>query len=174
MAVSGPWSVKGVDPETREAAKLAARRAGLPLGAWLSHVIRAAAVTQLKSAPEPIQGHVAGDTWRAPAGDGGAAPPPGGASVPAPTMQALLEGLQRLSQRVERAEKSTTEAIAPLTERLDDLSARVEEVKARGGPVSTAPVERAVTRMAERLDRIESETKSSRSGRRRFFGLLRS
>ena len=29
-----PWSVKGIEPEAREAAKLAARRAGLTLGEW--------------------------------------------------------------------------------------------------------------------------------------------
>jgi|GEM_PF-1216482 len=34
-----PWSVKGIEPEAREAAKQAARRAGMTLGAWLNHVI---------------------------------------------------------------------------------------------------------------------------------------
>src|SRR5262245_57451891 len=34
-----PWSVKGIDAETREAAKEAARRAGMTLGAWLKAVI---------------------------------------------------------------------------------------------------------------------------------------
>ena len=34
-----PWSVKGIDAETREAAKEAARRAGMTLGAWLNAVI---------------------------------------------------------------------------------------------------------------------------------------
>jgi localization factor PodJL len=34
-----PWSVKGIDAETREAAKEAARRAGMTLGAWLNALI---------------------------------------------------------------------------------------------------------------------------------------
>ena len=34
-----PWSVKGVDLETREAAKDAARRAGMTLGEWLNTII---------------------------------------------------------------------------------------------------------------------------------------
>jgi localization factor PodJL len=34
-----PWSVKGIDAETREAAKEAARRAGMTLGEWLNSVI---------------------------------------------------------------------------------------------------------------------------------------
>ncbi|PTM39093.1 tetratricopeptide repeat protein [Bosea sp. 124] len=37
MATSLPWSVKGVDPRTRDAAKAAARRAGMTLGEWLDH-----------------------------------------------------------------------------------------------------------------------------------------
>ena len=34
-----PWSVKGIEPEVREAAKHAARRAGMTLGEWLNSVI---------------------------------------------------------------------------------------------------------------------------------------
>ena len=33
-----PWSVKGIEPEVREAAKHAARRAGMTLGEWLNSV----------------------------------------------------------------------------------------------------------------------------------------
>ena len=34
-----PWSVKGIEPEVREAAKYAARRSGMTLGEWLNTVI---------------------------------------------------------------------------------------------------------------------------------------
>ena len=34
-----PWSVKGIEPETREAAKFAARRSGMTLGEWLNTMI---------------------------------------------------------------------------------------------------------------------------------------
>ena len=34
-----PWSVKGIEPETREAAKEAARRSGMTLGEWLNSKI---------------------------------------------------------------------------------------------------------------------------------------
>ena len=34
-----PWSVKGIGPEVREAAKHAARKAGMSLGEWLNTVI---------------------------------------------------------------------------------------------------------------------------------------
>lgn len=42
MASKSPWSVKGISPEDREQAKIAARRAGVPVGAWLSERIREA------------------------------------------------------------------------------------------------------------------------------------
>jgi localization factor PodJL len=40
MAQSLPWSVKGIDADTREAAREAARRAGMSVGDWLEHLIR--------------------------------------------------------------------------------------------------------------------------------------
>jgi len=39
MKFGVPWSVKGLRPETREKAKEAARRSGMPLGEWLNSVI---------------------------------------------------------------------------------------------------------------------------------------
>ncbi len=39
MKPGGPWSVKGIEPQAREAAKTAARRAGKTLGEWLNQVI---------------------------------------------------------------------------------------------------------------------------------------
>lgn len=40
MAQSLPWSVKGIDADTREAARDAARKAGMSVSDWLEHVIR--------------------------------------------------------------------------------------------------------------------------------------
>jgi localization factor PodJL len=39
MSLPSPWSVKGVQPKTREAAKDLARREGLTLGEWLNRLI---------------------------------------------------------------------------------------------------------------------------------------
>ncbi|MEN9855928.1 MAG: hypothetical protein RLZZ157_1054, partial [Pseudomonadota bacterium] len=39
MSVPSPWSVKGVQPKAREAAKDLARREGLTLGEWLNRLI---------------------------------------------------------------------------------------------------------------------------------------
>jgi localization factor PodJL len=40
MTSSAPWSVKGIDPKAREAAKDLARRSGLTLGEWLNQRIQ--------------------------------------------------------------------------------------------------------------------------------------
>ena len=53
MATSLPWSVKGVDPRTRDAAKAAARRAGMTLGEWLDHKLRDEAPIE-SSPPEQL------------------------------------------------------------------------------------------------------------------------
>jgi len=45
---SGTWTVRGVTPETREAAKKAARREGVPMGAWIDATLRLAATDTLK------------------------------------------------------------------------------------------------------------------------------
>ena len=52
MVTSLPWSVKGVDPRTRDAAKAAARRAGMTLGEWLDHKIREEAEEDSRKRPK--------------------------------------------------------------------------------------------------------------------------
>lgn len=46
MAGNGPWSVNDVDPQAREAAKIAARRAGRTIGQGISRTIRATAAVR--------------------------------------------------------------------------------------------------------------------------------
>jgi localization factor PodJL len=46
-----PWSVKGIEPEVREAAKHAARRSGMTLGEWLNTVILDQADTPEQALP---------------------------------------------------------------------------------------------------------------------------
>jgi localization factor PodJL len=53
MAIpQSPWSVKGIEPEAREAAKIAARRAGLTIGQWLNLMIRSAAAGGAGTVPD--------------------------------------------------------------------------------------------------------------------------
>lgn len=45
-ATNLPWSIKGVTPEARVAAKRAAEEDGLPIGAWLNQIIREVSRTE--------------------------------------------------------------------------------------------------------------------------------
>jgi localization factor PodJL len=166
-----PWSVKGVDPEAREAAKIAARRAGLTVGQWLSQTIRHAATEQLRNGGRgtaAVDGSSAMANIPPAESLSGAHPQP-----PAPTMQAIFESIQKLSARVEAAESKTAAAVAPLAEQVDALARQIEEVKDRSG-ISTAPVERAVMRLTERIQKIEQGTVThKRNARWSLFGFPR-
>ena len=174
---SSPWSVKGVDPEAREAAKIAARRAGLTVGQWLSQTIRSAATEQLRNGGRGMAAaDVSSPMSGTPARDGMSGYTQGtgyNAQPPAPTMQAIFESVQKLSARIEAAESKTAAAIAPLAEQVDELAKQIDEVKDRSG-INTAPVERAVMRLTERIQKIEQDAPAQkRGGRWSLFGFSR-
>ncbi|GHD39562.1 hypothetical protein GCM10017083_01540 [Thalassobaculum fulvum] len=88
MTGASPWSVKGISAEERELAKQAARRAGVPIGQWLSRQIREAAEMERSGRPagETRFGHPQ-PGWRD--GDGRAT----GQSGPSPTAAAWRSAL---------------------------------------------------------------------------------
>lgn len=65
MAQSLPWSVKGIDATTRDAAREAARRAGMSVSDWLEHVIR----EETRKAQSDAAWHAARDTHEKPHGE---------------------------------------------------------------------------------------------------------
>ena len=46
--INDTWAIRGIDPETRTAATMAARRAGETVGAWCNRALREAATARLK------------------------------------------------------------------------------------------------------------------------------
>jgi localization factor PodJL len=59
MAHKLRWSVTGVLPECREAAKVAARRAGMSIGEWLNRAIMDAAKQAVQGSPNaPVINHL--------------------------------------------------------------------------------------------------------------------
>ena len=143
MADNRPWSVKGIDPETREAAKIAARRAGLTLGAWLSRTIRSHAASELKRG---------GTGEAAPELAGNAAA--GGANLPAPSLESLLATMQRLRERLDAAEDRASDSVAPIARRIDDVARQLHGLKSRSAE-SVTLVEQALISLNERLRRLE-------------------
>lgn len=64
--LSDSWTVRGVSPETRTAAKQAARRSGLTLGAWLDREIRLRATESLQEGQlAPSMGEGTSETMNA-------------------------------------------------------------------------------------------------------------
>ncbi|MGB1547371.1 MAG: hypothetical protein ACPHIA_02400, partial [Alphaproteobacteria bacterium] len=147
MTSQSPWSIKGIDPEAREAAKMAARKAGMTLGGWLTRTILSVAAHELKrgggskKTPPP--------EWAE--GNGPDLSPP---SPPALTEEAILKSIQQLIQRVEHIEQVTQETIAPISEKVEQLSQRVQEVNEKTG-INSGPMERALQRLTERMDQVE-------------------
>ena len=151
-----PWTVKGVDPEAREAAKLAARRSGLPLGVWLSQTIRGAATAQFKGQAGPVyQAPSPPDSFGAPSSNTAPQSMPSGNHPPSPTLDALLESFNRLAQRIEKTEARTAEAIAPIAQKVSELSEKIEKTAADKS-ITSDPLERAMMRITERIDQIET------------------
>ena len=139
-----PWSLKGISDEARDFARQAADDADVPVGAWLSSVIRAAA--DAERGPEPT----------VPSGAAAASPTPpgptqGGNTIEravqivsdfgfepegpaqdadliedADLLQATLESLER---RIAESEALTEEALAPLEKEIDRIRRRLASLR---------------------------------------------
>lgn len=165
------WEVDGVDPETREAAILAAREAGLSLAAWLNMTIRAAAAEQLKrdgAGPHRYDGPEEA-IWEPVPPE---SPDWGVGRPPAPTAAAMFDTIQQLSARLEEVESRSLQSIKPIRDRIDRLSEEVDSIKAKAG-VSTAPLERAIMQLSERLQGLESGSPDGKHGGRKKRSLFR-
>ena len=145
MANSLPWSVKGVDPRTRDAAKAAARRAGMTLGEWLDHKIRDESEEALAPTP-PEQLDIA----------------------------ALSERLARLSQgRMDTAPRQPEPA--PSREAIDSLvgQAAALESMTREANARTAGALDSITRWIEKTeDRLSSSERGSAERQERATNVI--
>ena len=283
MSGKSPWSVKGVSAEDREVAKIAARKAGVPIGVWLSEQIRQASEEPPQPAPpapdrshtsdtddhqqtqssgqhshppqdrhpqdrhpqdHPPQGRRSGqvdprfafgrgqwsvaeeavDTgmvgtasagypWQfrnvqhppaaiaappAPAPAAGSYPPPMPqpqhmpAPVPPPPglsreeaeamekrVEAIDGRLRSLQQRVDDVEDKTLARFEPVLAKIEALTAELDRIDAKPAMIaegdasfSTAPIERAVMRLSERLGRVEQSVLPGSKRGRGFFSRL--
>lgn len=100
-----PWSIKGVSPEAREAARKAVESGDMTMGEWLSEAIRSVAAEErgVSSAPEPAA---------------------------APT-EITEDRLEPLAERIATAERRTALMVAPLHELLETIARRLEGLESR-------------------------------------------
>ena len=157
-----PWSVKGIEPEAREAAKQAARRAGVTLGAWLNQVIMDTGTDEVgtDSAGSAAYRHAY-------------APPPEAMPQPAPAERSpagvdlapVAEAVREVVQRVENSERRTAEmtrrleaTVGQRAQRIDqsehDMDDRYAEARVSDAR-SLDPLDRKLQQLHERMERAE-------------------
>lgn len=183
MATSMPWSVKGVDPRTRDAAKTAARRAGMTLGEWLDHKIReeseadaarAETVRPVEAAPKPPSSRrkapeqldiaaLSERLAKLSQGDGEISAAATVASqhkaaAPSPDIEAVIRQAANIERMTREAGAKTAGALDSITrwiERTEDRISASERSAAERQERATAVIAEAIKSMGERLVEIE-------------------
>ncbi|MEL6977995.1 MAG: hypothetical protein AAGM38_04870 [Pseudomonadota bacterium] len=174
MPTPAPWSIKGIPPEARAAAKEAARREGVTLGAWLVRKIEQDALdaagpdaSATLTAPSETAGDGPGPVQAGGAGSEAAATPPtngaatsgaatseaatSAGAAPGPADASVAGAMQMMAAMMSRnvgGFDASSEAVASVTARIDALS---EVVTALSTTVtdSLRTVERSAHRVEE-------------------------
>ncbi|MFZ1991748.1 MAG: peptidoglycan-binding protein [Alphaproteobacteria bacterium] len=173
-----PWSVKGIDPEAREAAKIAARKAGMTLGEWLNSLILQSgelpeglaqqigslleeeeageeddeSLTEDEDPNDELQARIENLTRKLDQADRQAAV--SGIDESIERLANTIEGSRRMLPSGDNAQK----IINDLTQRLERISARVEEVAGhRSGidPKTLVALERAIAGVASHIEKSD-------------------
>ncbi len=167
MATSLPWSVKGVDMRTRDAAKAAARRAGMTLGEWLDHKILDEAADEPAQAEQLDIAALSERLAKLSQVQMDTSPPAsaGGNSAPAPLSRQELEAVVDHAAIIERM---TRESSAKTANALDSIARWIEQTESRISAGERSAAERqeratsviadAIKTMGERLVDIERKS----------------
>jgi localization factor PodJL len=175
-----PWSVKGIEPGTREAAKDAARRSGMTLGEWLNTVIsdQADGPEMPEGAPVRQNNRVSSDSFERAASRletiaeqlATIARRDQATStnyVYQPEARADQEEFTRIVSRVEHSERRQAEEFAAVNERLGLLGRQVTQaIRTRDEfrpeeHQSFQTLEKAVRNIVEHLESSEKRTRDS-------------
>lgn len=189
-----PWSVKGIEPDVREAAKQAARRSGMTLGEWLNSTIldsadgaqEAARDSRPLSVAAPRMSRqqdetalrledIAEQLSRLSRRDSDTAPRYG---VAEERGSENIQALHKILSRVESNERQTVEAFTAVNERLSVMGRQMTQaIKPRG---ETRPeespgymaLEKAVRNIVEHMEASEKRTRDNfKSMHERFAGM---
>ncbi len=171
-----PWSVKGIEPDTREAAKDAAGRSGMTLGEWLNSKIldsadepgSAPAVRSQRAAPSRAESSIrlediAEQLSRIARREQNTAP----ASYGAENRYEDEENLTKILNRIESNERQTVEAFTAVNERLAVLSrqvlqtAKMPTISKPEEPAAFKSLETAMRNIVEHIEISERRTRDS-------------
>jgi localization factor PodJL len=175
-----PWSVKGIEPDVREAAKVAARRSGMTLGEWLNSKILETADDIPDTRPDPYArsavapSHalertasrledIAEQLSRLSRRDSETAQ-----RVAGPLEQRLApdnEALHKILSRVDSNERQTVEAFTAVNDRLSVLGRQITQAGKREARVEESPgyvaLEKAVRNIVEHMESSEKRTRDN-------------
>jgi localization factor PodJL len=158
MATSLPWSIKGVDSRTRDAAKAAARRAGMTLGEWLEHTVRTESGDDQNASPPPEQLDIAALSERlSRLSQGQMESSPQAAASAAPKAAALSrDQIDAALSQAASAERLTRESSAQTVGALDSIARWIEKTENRMTAGERAAAERQERATAVIADAIKS------------------
>jgi localization factor PodJL len=175
MANSLPWSVKGVDPRTRDAAKAAARRAGMTLGEWLDHKIRVEGAADEPAPPEQLDIAALSERLaRLSQGQTDTSSQPAFSAEPKTARQAASrDEIEAVISQAASAERLTRESSVRTAGALDSIARWIEKTETRISAGERAAAERqeratnviaeAIKTMGERI--VDIERKSAEAQR---------
>lgn len=157
MSKAQPWSVKGITPDTREAAKEAARKAGMTLGEWINTLVMQSAA----GGDEPSADAQAGPAQ--PAENGKAGAPQATAAGPAErqsTHGPLEARLEHITHRMRVIDESALQADASSVDRLEGEVHELADALQALGTAETSSPQKTVSAWAaieERLGSIQEQ-----------------
>lgn len=167
MANSLPWSVKGVDPRTRDAAKAAARRAGMTLGAWLDHKIRDESEAAAAAPARPEQLDIAGLSERLARLSQGQTETAPRNVAPSPSRVELesfinqAAAMERLTREASSRTAGALDSIARWIEKTEDRLSSSERGAAERQERATSVIAEAIKTMGERIAEIERRSQEA-------------
>jgi localization factor PodJL len=148
-----PWSVKGIDPEAREAAKIAARRAGMTLGEWLNSLI-----LQSGELPEGLAAQLAAEAARESAREdaarSGRSDFEDNEETEDPTE--LQTRLETFNRRLDASERQSALAVSGIDQSIERLASTIESSRRLLASGEVAP-KSTVNELASRIEQLQSQ-----------------
>jgi len=150
--------VKGIEPEAREAAKQAARRAGVTLGAWLNQVIMETGTDEVGGTP--ASDATSTQTYASAAQAPQYTPAPPAPAPQTPTGDATADAMRQILARLEQSELRTFDLAQKLDQSVSLMAGRLGDT-ARPAPADASsaqlldPLERKLNQLSSRLEAAE-------------------
>ncbi|HYD46358.1 MAG TPA: Localization factor PodJS, partial [Phenylobacterium sp.] len=164
MSAGAPWSVKGIDPKAREAAKDLARRSGMTLGEWLNRMILE------EDGPEEVSSQSFFDRPTRPApGDEPAIKRYEAPEHPADDMGRVAGAMDDLARRIEIAEARAAEAIREVDGRVRAALSRIDAAERDKVAVASRfegladEIGGGQAKLVDRVQKLEREAQGPRS-----------